>query len=65
MIKGPDTFLSYLKSNGAWPMPDIEIGQEVEAQGSSAKPYIMTHTGDVYACTCPAWRSQSLMMYEK
>ena len=41
-------------------MSDIKVGQVVEAQGSSAKPYIMTHTGDVYACTCPAWRNQSL-----
>jgi DNA ligase-1 len=38
-------------------MPD---GESVEMQGSAAKPYVLTNTGGVYSCTCPAWRNQSL-----
>lgn len=41
-------------------MADIEDGEEVEVQGSSAKPYVLKNTGGVYSCTCPAWRNQSL-----
>lgn len=40
-------------------MPDIADGESVEIQGSAAKPYILTNTGGVYSCTCPAWRNQS------
>ena len=32
-------------------------GAQVEVQGSSAK-YTLKRTGDVYACSCPAWRNQ-------
>jgi DNA ligase 1 len=41
-------------------MPDIADGESVEIQGSAAKPYILTNTGGVYSCTCPAWRNQSM-----
>lgn len=40
-------------------MPDIADGESVEIQGSAAKPYVLTNTGGVYSCTCPAWRNQS------
>lgn len=40
-------------------MPDIADGESVEVQGSAAKPYVLTNTGGVYSCTCPAWRNQS------
>jgi DNA ligase-1 len=39
---------------------DLEDGEEVEVQGSAAKPYILKNVGGVYSCTCPAWRHQSL-----
>ena len=41
-------------------MADIQDGESVEVQGSAAKPYLLTNTGGVYSCTCPAWRNQSL-----
>lgn len=41
-------------------MPDIADGESVEIQGSAAKPYLLTNTGGVYSCTCPAWRNQSM-----
>jgi DNA ligase 1 len=41
-------------------MPDIADGESVEIQGSAAKPYVLTNTGGVYSCTCPAWRNQSI-----
>lgn len=40
-------------------MPDIDDGESVEIQGSAVKPYVLTNTGGVYSCTCPAWRNQS------
>lgn len=41
-------------------MPEIADGESVEIQGSAAKPYVLTNTGGVYSCTCPAWRNQSV-----
>lgn len=41
-------------------MPDLADGESVEIQGSAAKPYVLTNTGGVYSCTCPAWMHQSL-----
>ena len=41
-------------------MPDLGDGESVEVKGSAAKPYLLTNTGGVYSCTCPAWRNQSL-----
>ena len=39
---------------------DLQDGESVEVQGSAAKPYLLTNSGGVYSCTCPAWRNQSL-----
>ena len=41
-------------------MADIADGESIEVKGSAAKPYLLTNTGGVYSCTCPAWRNQSL-----
>jgi DNA ligase-1 len=41
-------------------MPEIKDGESVEMQGSAATPYILTNTGGVLSCTCPAWRNQSV-----
>jgi DNA ligase-1 len=40
-------------------MPEIKDGESVEMQGSAALPYILTNTGGVLSCSCPAWRNQS------
>jgi DNA ligase-1 len=40
-------------------MPDLQDGEQVEMQGSGAKPYILKNIGGVYSCSCPAWRNQS------
>lgn len=42
--------------NGA--MPDLQDGQRVEVQGSTAT-YTLERRGNVCSCTCPAWRNQS------
>jgi DNA ligase-1 len=41
-------------------MPDLSDGESIEMKGSAAKPYVLTNTGGVYSCTCPAWRNQSV-----
>lgn len=41
-------------------LKEIADGEKVEVQGSAAKPYVLTNTGGVYSCTCPAWRNQSV-----
>ena len=41
-------------------MPDLADGESIEVQGSGSKPYVLKNTGGVYACTCPAWRNQSV-----
>jgi DNA ligase-1 len=41
-------------------MPDLADGESFEMQGSGSKPYVLKNTGGVYACTCPAWRNQSV-----
>ncbi len=41
-------------------MPDLRDGESVEMRGSAVRPYVLTNTGGVYSCTCPAWRNQSL-----
>ncbi|MCE9579996.1 MAG: DNA ligase [Deltaproteobacteria bacterium] len=38
-------------------MKTLDDGDEVEVQGSSAK-YTLSRRGDVYMCSCPAWRNQ-------
>jgi DNA ligase 1 len=40
--------------------PDLADGESREVKGSGAKPYVVTNTGGVYSCTCPAWRHQGL-----
>src|SRR6478672_4246952 len=37
----------------------IDDGDSVEVQGSSST-YTLSRHGNVYMCTCPAWRNQSL-----
>lgn len=39
-------------------MADLADGESREVKGSAAKPYVLTNTGGVYSCTCPAWRNQ-------
>ena len=46
-------------------MPDLEDGESVEMKGSAAKPYLLTNTGGVYSCSCPAWRNQSLPIEQR
>ncbi|MEO2010913.1 MAG: hypothetical protein ABGX22_19725 [Pirellulaceae bacterium] len=46
-------------------MPDLNDGESVEMQGSDAQPYVLTNTGGVYSCTCPAWRNQSLPIEQR
>src|SRR5690348_2239657 len=41
-------------------MPDLQDGESVEMQGSGSKPYVLTNTGGLYSCSCPAWRNQSI-----
>ncbi|MCX5748220.1 MAG: DNA ligase [Proteobacteria bacterium] len=36
----------------------LEDGDDAEVQGSSST-YTLSRKGDVYSCTCPAWRNQS------
>lgn len=40
-------------------MPDLKDGEQVEVQGSAAKPYVLKNVGGAYSCSCPAWRNQS------
>jgi len=37
-------------------MPDLNSGEEVEVEGSSGNRYILSRNGDIYSCTCPAWK---------
>jgi len=41
-------------------MGDLNDGESVEMKGSGAKPYVLKNVGGVYACSCPAWRNQSI-----
>src|SRR5262245_52368248 len=41
-------------------MPDLEDGESIEVQGSGSARYVLRNVGEVYSCTCPAWRNQSL-----
>lgn len=40
-------------------MPDLHDGETAEIKGSAKLPYILKNSGDVYSCSCPAWRNQS------
>ena len=37
-------------------MPDLEDGESIEVQGSGSARYRLRNVGEVYSCTCPAWR---------
>jgi hypothetical protein len=41
-------------------VPDLRDGESVEVMGSSGTPYTIKNVGGVYACSCMAWRTQSL-----
>src|SRR6201996_1345542 len=41
-------------------MADLADGESTQVQGSGASPYVLRNTGGVYACSCPAWRNQSV-----
>src|SRR5436305_13676442 len=41
-------------------MPDLRDGEEIEVPGSSGNGYTIKNVGGVYACTCMAWRTQSV-----
>jgi DNA ligase 1 len=39
---------------------DLADGESVQVKGSGSRHYVIKNTGGVYACSCPAWRNQSL-----
>ena len=39
---------------------DLADGEKAEVPGSGGRSYTLSNVGGVYACTCPAWRNQSL-----
>ncbi len=41
-------------------MADLEDGESIEVQGSGSNRYTLRNVGEVYSCSCPAWRNQSL-----
>jgi DNA ligase-1 len=41
-------------------MADLADGETTQMKGSGASPYVLRNTGGVYACSCPAWRNQSI-----
>jgi hypothetical protein len=41
-------------------MPDLRDGEEIEVPGSSGNRYTVKNVGGVYACSCMAWRTQSV-----
>jgi len=48
------------KSDAATSVPnDMNDGESRLVQGSAEDPYKITRRGDVFSCTCPAWRHQS------
>ncbi|MCC6552394.1 MAG: DNA ligase, partial [Polyangiaceae bacterium] len=46
-------------------MPDLEDGESIEVQGSGSSRYLLRNVGEVYSCTCPAWRNQSLAIEKR
>jgi DNA ligase-1 len=46
-------------------MPDLEDGESIEVQGSGSARYLLRNVGEVYSCTCPAWRNQSLSIEKR
>lgn len=43
---------------------DLEDGDSVEVQGGSGK-YTLERNGDVYSCTCPAWKHQGAVIDQR
>ena len=41
-------------------MADLADGESIQVQGSGSSVYTIKNTGGVYACSCPAWRNQSI-----
>ncbi|MBX9622927.1 MAG: hypothetical protein K2X82_03850 [Gemmataceae bacterium] len=41
-------------------MRDLRDGESVDVTGSTGATYTIKNVGGVYACSCPAWRTQSL-----
>jgi len=37
-------------------MPDLSSGEKIEVDGSSGNRYVLSRDGDVYSCSCPAWK---------
>jgi len=42
-------------------MPELADGASVQVQGSSSA-YTLSRTGDVYMCSCPAWKNQGVVI---
>lgn len=41
-------------------MATLAEGQRAVVRGSTGTPYTLERKGDVYSCSCPAWRNQSV-----
>ncbi len=44
---------------------ELADGESREIKGSGAKPYVVTNTGGVYSCTCPAWLHQGFAVHRR
>jgi DNA ligase-1 len=40
-------------------MATLADGEQVEVEGSAARPYVLKNSGGVYSCTCQSWRFQN------
>lgn len=40
-------------------MAKLSDGESFEMKGSGKKPYVLQNIGEIYNCSCPAWRNQS------
>ena len=49
-----------IRPGGAEEMADLADGESIQVQGSGSSVYTIKNTGGVYACSCPAWRNQSI-----
>ncbi|MFT3695802.1 MAG: DUF2228 domain-containing protein [Kofleriaceae bacterium] len=46
-------------------MPELQDGDRVVVEGSSGNNYTLERHGDVYSCSCPAWRNQKLPIEDR
>ena len=46
-------------------MATLHDGASVVVEGSGANDYRLEHKGDVYSCTCPAWRNQAVRIEQR